>query len=922
MVGLAGLPTHAPAPAHGPAGRRSVRGSLRARLALLFGIVLIPTALLQASVYILHRREATTEAYQEALRLGRAVAAEVDRDIAQTEQLLAVFAEHPSVLGLDGERCSLLAARLLGPALANIGAARPDGRVFCSAVRLVEPVTIADRPYFQRALRTGEAALGDYQIGRITQRPGVNLGYPVRRGERVVAVVFAAINLARIHDIASQVQLPDGGVVSVMDEDGVVLARYPFPEPWVGRPAPESELRRAMRQIEREGTARARGLDGVPRLYGIVALPVSPGGGRVHVSVGIPAAGALAAANRGFVLSLGGLAVVGLLTLAALLLGADALLLRPFRALTAAAERIARGDFTARAGAHQQLGELQEVAAAFDRMAEAIQQREAERDRAEERIIEQLQTITTLYAGAQRLTRSLDVESVAQDVTRTLVDAFGVRSALLSRAEADGALRLLAKHPPDALSAPVRWDDTPEGQGASGRAVRSGFPVVINDLSDDPATARWGTVLRPQGVRSVAALPLIMRERPFGVIVVTGTEEGFFSPERVELLQAFANQAAAALENARLFEDSERRIARLQALRAVDRAITGSLELRLSLAVLLEQVTAQLAVDAAAVLLLDQSTGFLETAASHGFHAAPSPRARLRASAAPLSRAALERQRVIIPDLAQAEGLAREALGTVEGFTSYVAVPLIAKGQVRGVLELFHRTRLQPDADWLEFLEALAGQAAIAIDNATLFENLQRSNLDLTVAYDTTLEGWSRALDLRDKETEGHTQRVATLTVALARRMGVPDEALVHIRRGALLHDIGKMGIPDSILLKAGPLTEEEWTIMRRHPVYALDLLSPIPYLRPALDIPAAHHEKWDGTGYPRGLKGEEIPLAARIFAVIDVWDALTSDRPYRPAWPRERALVHIRDEAGRHFDPAVVEAFLAALPDLEALMR
>ena len=200
------------------------------------------------------------------------------------------------------------------------------------------------------------------------------------------------------------------------------------------------------------------------------------------------------------------------------------------------------------------------------------------------------------------------------------------------------------------------------------------------------------------------------------------------------------------------------------------------------------------------------------------------------------------------------------------------------------MLEIFHRAPLNPDEEWLSLLEAVATQVAIAIDNAVLFADLQRSNLELALAYDTTLEGWSSALDLRDKETEGHTRRVTEMSVDLARAMGVSDAELVHIRRGALLHDIGKMGIPDSVLLKPGPLTEEEWKIMRKHPVYANELLSPIAYLRPALDIPYCHHEKWDGTGYPRGLKGEQIPLAARIFAVVDVWDALRSDRPYRGA--------------------------------------
>jgi putative nucleotidyltransferase with HDIG domain len=235
----------------------------------------------------------------------------------------------------------------------------------------------------------------------------------------------------------------------------------------------------------------------------------------------------------------------------------------------------------------------------------------------------------------------------------------------------------------------------------------------------------------------------------------------------------------------------------------------------------------------------------------------------------------------------------------------------LAKGELEGVLEVFHRSPFEPDSDWMGFLESLAGQAAIAIDNASLFDSLQRANRELAAAYDTTLEGWSKALDLRDEETEGHTLRVTTLTVELARRLGIPDRDLVHIRRGALLHDIGKMGIPDHILRKPGPLTDDEWVLMRKHPVYAYDLLAAIPYLRPALDIPYSHHEKWDGLGYPRGLKGDAIPLAARIFAVVDVWDALTSDRPYRAAWPREQALVHIREQAGKHFEPAVVEAFL-----------
>ena len=182
---------------------------------------------------------------------------------------------------------------------------------------------------------------------------------------------------------------------------------------------------------------------------------------------------------------------------------------------------------------------------------------------------------------------------------------------------------------------------------------------------------------------------------------------------------------------------------------------------------------------------------------------------------------------------------------------------------------------------------------------------------DLSTAFDATLESMARALDLRDREVEGHLARVAEITVRLAKTMGVPDEQLRHVRRGALLHDIGKMGIPDGILLKPSALTDDEWAVIHLHPTYAYEMLAPIDLLRPALDIPYCHHERWDGQGYPRSLRHEEIPLAARIFSVVDVWDALRSDRPYRPGWPEARVRDYIGKRAGADFDPAVVEQFL-----------
>jgi len=187
---------------------------------------------------------------------------------------------------------------------------------------------------------------------------------------------------------------------------------------------------------------------------------------------------------------------------------------------------------------------------------------------------------------------------------------------------------------------------------------------------------------------------------------------------------------------------------------------------------------------------------------------------------------------------------------------------------------------------------------------------LQEANAQILAAYDATIEGWSHAMDLRDRETEGHSRRVAELTVKLAQALGMPDDEIVHIRRGALLHDMGKIGIPDSVLYKPDKLTQDEWAVMHKHPQFAYNMLYAIEYLRLAMDIPYCHHEQWDGLGYPRGLKGEEIPIAARLFTVVDVWDALTSNRPYRPAWSEDEARKYILEQSGKHFDPKVVELF------------
>jgi HD-GYP domain-containing protein (c-di-GMP phosphodiesterase class II) len=360
-----------------------------------------------------------------------------------------------------------------------------------------------------------------------------------------------------------------------------------------------------------------------------------------------------------------------------------------------------------------------------------------------------------------------------------------------------------------------------------------------------------------------------------------------------------------------LFEQSEKQVERLTALREIDTAIASSFDLRVTLSILVNHTLTLLSVSAVDVMIYNADQQMLNYFMGTGFRSSAIKQTSFRIGEGIAGKAMLERRDIFIEDLSVEKTFLRKSLLAQDGFISYCAMPLISKGVIQGILEVFFREEFKPNEDWLEFLRILAGQATIAIDNAHLFENLQRSNQDLSLAYDTTLEGWGKALELRDKETHGHTRRVTDMTVKLARVMEIPEAKIVQIRRGVLLHDIGKMGISDNILRKKGPLTKKEWQEMWKHPQYAYDLLSPISYLQPALEIPYSHHEWWDGSGYPRGLKGNEIPLSARIFAVVDVWEALLSERSYKKIWSKQKAIKYLKEQSGIHFDPHVVEVFL-----------
>ncbi len=514
-----------------------------------------------------------------------------------------------------------------------------------------------------------------------------------------------------------------------------------------------------------------------------------------------------------------------------------------------------------------------------------------------------------------RLSTALRATQTVKEVLPRLLDE------TLSLLEAEAGSIWLYDDASDEMSLAIHrgWGNEPlskypRGQNIPDIAVVTGEAIVAREFRNDARIPEQQRARMPEGAGG-ACVPLIAGQKTIGAMFVNVRLPREITAVEVQMLNALADIGGNAIQRASLFDQTVKQVDRLAALRSIDIAISSSFDLKMMLNVVLDSVTRQLHVDAAAVLLLRPESLILEFTAGQGFWTRAIETTPVSMGEGLAGKTALERKIVYVDNLQESNEVKRRPfLLTEEKFVSYYGVPLVSKGKVKGVLELFNRSGLKRDGDWLQFLDALAGQTAIAIDSSGTFQDLQRSNLELALAYDATIEGWSHALDLRDKETEGHTLRVTETALKLAQAMGVEDEVLIHLRRGALLHDIGKMGVPDSILLKPGKLTDEEWVVMRKHPQLAYDMLMPISYLRPALDIPYCHHEKWDGTGYPRGLKGEQIPLAARIFSVVDVWDALSSDRPYRPAWKAEEVVKYLEEQSGKYFDPRVAQVFLGQI--------
>ncbi len=453
---------------------------------------------------------------------------------------------------------------------------------------------------------------------------------------------------------------------------------------------------------------------------------------------------------------------------------------------------------------------------------------------------------------------------------------------------------------------------TLNGPGLIPKAIREAVVINCGDVSQAPDYVEgW------RQARSEMVIPLATESHVIGAIDLQSAEPNAFDEEDERLMRLFALRAASMLEHVQLVQQTQERVKRLETLHAIEEAVASSVDLRITLDTLLDQVISRLSVDAADVLLLDPGLQTLRFAAGRGAYRFYFEETMQRLGQGIAGRAALDQEIAFVSPLAPSEAASPSLRWAArEGFLCYYAVPLVSKGQAKGVLELFYRRLVKPDAEWLEFLETLARQAAIAVDSISLFEQFQNTLLEQKIVLDSGIEMWTQVLEERGFEPVGHCRRVAEQSILVSQRLGSHEMGYGNIYRGALLHDIGKLLIPDSILLKPGPLTESEWEWVRRHPELGRDLLKKILPFDASLEIPYSHHENWDGSGYPQGLKAEQIPIEARVFRLVETWNLMQVNLPYRPKHSRDETIEFIRQQAGKLFDPRVVQVWLELIAE------
>jgi len=770
---------------------------------------------------------------------------------------------------------------------------------------------LSGESYFRQVSASHQLFFSNPYIPLTTGRVAVTVAVPVIQDGEFQGVLGGEIDLAVLRDVLQKLPVDEHDVAFIVDQRGTLVAHPNLDWVQQQRNLGDNELvqlglaggKEFVIYNDKELHDRRLGYV-TPMKVGWVAVVTRP----------------VAVAFRPIFIFVGVVLFVFVLRIAIFIWENNhrmKLIIQPITMLAKAADAVSRGEYQAMPDEDMgQYAEIFSMGRSFTRMIHAVQERTSALEQAnrtqEDELRErkqrekELEVLVAVSTSLRMANNRSELLSRVLDQLTELLHAAGVAFAIKDI----NSLGLMV------VQAGGIWHSMvgvrlPEGEGISGIVMANGEPYVSEDILSDPDN------IHPElheGLKAAACLPLIAYQKAIGLLWLGRQDK--FSQDEFRLLIGVANMTANAIHRLTLQEQTEKRLNRLDTLRVLDKTVAASLDLRIILQVFLDHVTTQLGVDAAAVLLYHPILQESEYAAVSGPEIQGLLGKRIRLSDGLHRRAIIDRKPVRINNLYQELQSLREAHfyrpfpAIYQSFEAYNAVPLVVKGQLKGVLELFHRGSPQVDSEWEEFLETLAGQAAMAIDDAQMISGLQKANMELILAYDATIEGWSRALDLRDKATEVHTQRVMEMTIRLAQEMGLSGNDLVNLRRGALLHDIGKMGVPDRILNKPGPLSADEWFIMRKHPEFAYEMLSPIAYLRSAIEIPYCHHEHWDGSGYPRGLKKMEIPLSARIFSVVDVWDALCSNRPYRSTWGEQEAWAYIQEMTGIQFDPQVVEKF------------
>lgn len=352
---------------------------------------------------------------------------------------------------------------------------------------------------------------------------------------------------------------------------------------------------------------------------------------------------------------------------------------------------------------------------------------------------------------------------------------------------------------------------------------------------------------------------------------------------------------------------------RLKSLRAIDISVASSLDVRSALNLYLDQIIHQLHFDAAAIALIDPASYTLEYQSAKGFARHNPSGLRLRLGEGFGGRVVMENRPIMIAHIQQTHRKDR-FLKVVqeEGFYSYYGIPLVARGEVKGVLEVLHRSTMHDDTETLDFMEIMAGQLSVAIDNLSMIQQLKRSVMETQMGLDQVLETWAQSIEDRMRKPKGSSLARALKAVDIGRSLGIAESQLIHVKRGALLSDLGMLSVGEDILFTSESLNEDHWALIHKHPEYARDILQQIPFLKDLMDIPLYHHERWDGEGYPYGLKGDRIPIAARIFKVIDVAEALSQPRPYRDAWSKQEIDAYLEEQSGKEFDPDIVSVMLS----------